>query len=224
MIRREKYGDYKDRLHQVISVRHLSDSLFILRLERNEMEFQPGQFIILGLPGGIVKREYSLYSGIDDPFLEVLIREVPDGDLSPKLKLLTNGDELIVDGPAGDFVIQEPESPGRYLFLGSGTGLSPFHCFIRSYPKIEFVLYQGIRQQSDFPLLDGFRRSDCVVCMSQEEKGDYKGYVTQYVQEHPVSGFDYAYLCGNGNMVYDSFNLLISQGFERERIFAEIFF
>ena len=224
MIKKEKYEEYKNRLHQLISVDNITDSLFILRIERKGLKFLPGQFIVIGIPGATTKREYSIYSGVEDAYLEIIVREVPEGDLSPQLKCLKPGDELVVDGPAGDFILPEDYENKNFLFLASGTGISPFHSFLASNKKLKHSLYHGVRTSSDLPLGVGFEKNNYMSCMSAEDSGDYFGYLTKYIKEHPVSGFDAVYMCGNGNMVYDAFNILISQGISRDNLHAEIFF
>ena len=77
--------------HKVILIRNLTDSTFVIRLERMNFQFQTGQFVILKIPGLAEKREYSVYSGENDDFLEVLVREVAGGKVSGKLKKLKPG-------------------------------------------------------------------------------------------------------------------------------------
>jgi ferredoxin--NADP+ reductase len=224
MIRKEKPEDYQHRLRTILNIKKLSNGLFIIRLEKKDLDFVSGQFVILGIPGETVKREYSIYSGESEPFLEVLIREVPDGNLSSRLVSLPIGSQLIVDGPAGDFLLPESIVSKKFLFVASGTGVSPFHSFIKTYSEINYDLLIGLRQNQDLPLCSGFNKSNYLTCMSRENSGDFHGYVTDYLKQNPAKGYDAIYICGNGNMVYDAFNLLIQQGFERDQLHVEIFF
>ena len=73
-------------------VRHLTSSTYVVRFSRNDMQFIPGQHLVLGLPGAKEFREYSIYSGIHENFLEVLIKEVDDGLVSRQLKDIKQGD------------------------------------------------------------------------------------------------------------------------------------
>ena len=102
--------------HKVTQVRHLTDSTFVIRFERNGMEFQTGQFVLLGRNGAVDRREYSIYSGEKDDFLEVLVREVDGGKVSSKLKKLKAGDLVDVDGPFGFFKF-DPQSFQEQQFL-----------------------------------------------------------------------------------------------------------
>ena len=75
-----------ETLSKIISVRNLTDSTYVLELERNGLQFYPGQHIGLGVKDYLYMRDYSIYSGVNDINLEVLIKEVEDGNLSRKFK------------------------------------------------------------------------------------------------------------------------------------------
>ena len=102
-------------------VRILTPSTFVLRFERNGMDFMPGQHLILGLPGADELREYSIYSGIGDPYLEVLVKEVDEGLVSQQLRTLRPGSKVEVKGPYGFFMGNALTSGNRkLLFIASG--------------------------------------------------------------------------------------------------------
>ncbi len=60
----------KNSLHQVIKTRKLTDLTFVLRLERRNLAFEPGQHLNIGLPDDGQQREYSVYSSVHDDHLE----------------------------------------------------------------------------------------------------------------------------------------------------------
>lgn len=131
-------------------VRYLTEFTYVLRFSRNGMQFTPGQHLVLGLPDSTELREYSIYSGINDNFLEVLIREVDDGLVSKQLKTLMKGDRLEVRGPYGFFLTNAAEpDPGSLLFISSGTGIAPFHSFVRSFPRTDYRIIQGVRNLNE---------------------------------------------------------------------------
>ena len=63
----------------IVSIRELSSNTYIIRMDRKDLNFKAGQYIRVGFPGEIEKREYSIYSGENDSYLEVLIREIEEG-------------------------------------------------------------------------------------------------------------------------------------------------
>jgi ferredoxin--NADP+ reductase len=46
-----------EALFVIDSVRHLTESTYVLRFSRNEMQFNPGQHLVLGLPVSTELRE-----------------------------------------------------------------------------------------------------------------------------------------------------------------------
>ena len=131
-------------LHKVLEIRHLAKSTFSIRIERNDLKFIAGQCVNIGLPNTGVNREYSSYSGENEADLRFLIREVEDGQVSPKLKTLKPGDFVEVDGSYGLFTLVSPHDLTRnYVFIATGTGIAPFHCFVKSYTKIKYKIIHG---------------------------------------------------------------------------------
>jgi ferredoxin--NADP+ reductase/benzoate/toluate 1,2-dioxygenase reductase subunit len=211
--------------HRVHHVRRLSAGTFVLRFDRHDLHFEPGQYVNLGIPGSIARREYSLYSGAGDDFLEVLVREIPGGLVSGALSRCRPGDALAVEGPYGLFTTDPAERTGaRYLFVGSGTGISPFHSLTRSYPDLEYRLLHGVRTAEERHDYRSFEPSRYVACISRGQGGDYAGRVTHYLRHHPVEPDRLCYLCGNSDMIYEAFGILRDQGVPRDRLFAEVYF
>jgi ferredoxin/flavodoxin---NADP+ reductase len=212
-------------VYRVHHVRHLSQSAYVLRFDRHGLQFEPGQYLNLGLRGSLAMREYSIYSGAQDGFLEVLIREVPGGLVSPALKRCEPGDELSLQGPYGMFVTDPLQrSSQKHLFIGSGTGISPFHCLVRSYPEIGYLLLHGVRTEEDRFDAEAFDSSRYVCCTSRSDAGDFRGRVTGWLRDHRVDPSWLCYLCGNSDMIYESFFILRAHGVPRDHLFSEIYF
>ncbi len=213
------------KVHRVHHVRRLSESAFVLRFDRHRLAFEPGQYVNVGLHGSLAMREYSIYSAAEDDFLEVLVREIPGGVVSPALKRARPGDELSVQGPYGMFVTDARERQReKYLFVASGTGISPFHCLVRSYPGFDYLLLHGVRSEAERFDEGAFDASRFVRCVSRERGGDYHGRVTDWLREHGADPRRLCYLCGNSDMIYESFAILRGLGVPREHLYAEIYF
>ena len=105
--------------YKVLNIRDLSPSTYILRLERKKLDFKPGQCFNLGLKGSGINREYSIYSGVDDSYLEFLIKEVKRGSVSPALRKVKPGDEVALHGPYGAFIISSDRAK-KTLFTLNG--------------------------------------------------------------------------------------------------------
>ena len=199
--------------------------MFVLRFDRHDIRFEPGQHVNLGIPGTIARREYSIYSGIGDDFLEALVTEIPGGLVSAALARLHAGDAVSVEGPHGLFVTDPAERlRARYLFVGSGTGISPFHCLARSYPEIDYLLLHGVRAVEERHDCRAYPSSRYLACVSRGEGGEYRGRVTGWLRDNPVDPARLCYLCGNSDMIYEVFAILRGQGVPRNHLFAEVYF
>lgn len=213
------------RQFKVIQVRHLTSSTFVIRLERNGFCFQTGQFVLLGINGSIDRREYSVYSGENDDFLEVLVREVSEGKVSKKLKQLQPGEILDLDGPFGFFKFSpEMFQNKRFVFVATGTGISPFHSFVKTYPNLQYKLIHGVRYFDEAYEHRDFNNEFCCLCTTRDNKGKYAGRVTQYLNDKQVETDANYFLCGNSNMIGEVFDILTSKGVSSSQIYSEVYF
>ena len=212
---------------EIISIRSLTDSTYILRFERKDMKFIAGQYIVVGVQSSKQKREYSIYSPVNVPYLEVIIKEVDNGFLSRKLKQVHPGDVVDIEGPFGYFVLDEKLLTERkYLFISSGTGISPFHSIILSYPGINYRLLHGVRHLSEGYDRDNYENGNYIQCVSQEAGGDFHGRVTEYLLKNKkdIDPDSWVYLCGNSVMIDDAYSILEKMGIQSNRIHAEVYF
>jgi ferredoxin--NADP+ reductase/benzoate/toluate 1,2-dioxygenase reductase subunit len=208
---------------RVLGVRFLTDSVFVLRFERNGFEFLSGQRLLVGR--GVDLREYSIFSTQADPFLEILVKRIDGGTVSPMLASLSAGDEIDVSGPAGDFLQSAGTVAGRsHLFIASGTGIAPYRCLVHSTDGLDYRLLHGVRHAEERYCSEEFPRERYTACISKDERTDFHGRVTDWLKSHPVDGRTECYLCGNSDMIYECFSLLSAQGIGRDHIHAEIYF
>ncbi len=120
----------------------LTDSLAVFRfeLEGGIPDFEPGQFLTLGLPhpdkpGKVLWRPYSIASPPErKDLMELYVRwarrPVP-GKFTTLLWPMGPGDELVYREPKGAFTIQRTRPDGspetrRMVLVGGGTGIAPF--------------------------------------------------------------------------------------------------
>ena len=212
-------------LHKVLAVEHLTAHTFSIRIERNGMPFTAGQCVNIGLPNAGVNREYSSYSAEGDPDLRFLIRAVDGGQVSANLRRLVPGDFVEVDGAYGLFTIPKPGDTSRkYVFVATGTGIAPFHCFVKSYPQLDYRIIHGTTLRSEDYNRDDYPRDRYVHCVSREAGGDFDGRVTDYLKAHPQPADAMYYLCGNRNMINDVYDILREQGVSGSNIVTEVFF
>lgn len=214
-----------ESLHKLMEVEELTPETFVLHFERNGFEFSPGQYVVLRDPETGEGREYSIYSSIHDNRLSFLIREVEGGDFSRLLRHLKPDSEIAIEGPRGFFVLDEQVLSGHpVLFIATGTGISPFHSFVRSYPDLNYRVLHGVHFSDEAYGRDAFKPYRFCLCTSRVEAGEYFGRVTFYLKENPVDPKTICYLCGNSGMIEEVSGILETYGISPENIRSEVFF
>ncbi|MFW5644851.1 MAG: FAD-binding oxidoreductase [Bacteroidota bacterium] len=206
-------------------VRNLTEASYVLRINRNEMKFRPGQHIVAGFQNIKDAREYSLYSGINDDYLEILVREVDKGVVSKNLRKLKEGDKLEINGPYGFFMYNTiPPEFKKFLFIASGTGIAPFHSFVRTYPNADYKIIHGIRSIEEAYDRQDYDEDRYFACTSKDERGNFKGRLTKYLKTSEIEEDRNIYLCGNSDMILESIDILEKKGFSGNQIFTEVYF
>tara|TARA_B100000579_G_C22740590_1_gene808900 strand:+ start:490 stop:1140 length:651 start_codon:yes stop_codon:yes gene_type:complete len=212
-------------LHQVLGNESLSTNTFKLIIERGNLNFRAGQCVNLGLPNSGINREYSTYSGEEENELEFLIREVEGGDVSPELRKLNRGDSIEIDGAYGLFTLPESELADKsYVFVATGTGIAPFHCFIRTRLNLDYKILHGTRLIDENYEIGHYARDNYIHCVSQEKGGDFEGRVSDFLRQNPQGFNKQYYLCGNRNMANEVYDILRDQKVSGSNIITEIFF
>ena len=218
-------------------LRHL-----VLRLiEPAELQFFPGQYVDISVPGSEESRSFSManISSREDGRLEFVIKIYPGGMFSEFLAETVNiGDQLDLSGPFGVFTLRDNPN-AELIFLGGGAGLAPILALLRSMAERginrKATFYYGARQRTDLCLekelrelaetLPNFRY---IPALSDQDNGpDWEGEVgliTDVVRrnESDLAGAD-AYVCGPPPMVEAAIELLAALGVEDKRIFYDKF-
>jgi len=207
----------------ILENKQVAPSAYILKFRRN-FKFRAGQVVGLGINTSIEPRLYSIASGEDEEFVEILYTEKPDGQLTPMLSLLKNGDKVLVTQPFGTFT----EFSNSPVFIATGTGIAPFVSFIKSGKRENITLIHGVRSCDYFYFSDMLKKQlgeNYIKCCSGLASSEYfEGRVTKYLKEFPVNPNKKYYLCGVAEMVVDARDILISKGVPFSSIISEIYF
>jgi benzoate/toluate 1,2-dioxygenase reductase subunit len=198
----------------IAAVRRLSDTTFGLSVETPEpIDFLPGQYVNISVPGTGRARSYSFSSVPGSRQAEFLIRNIPGGLMSTYLaEGAKPGARLDLTGPSGSFYLREIARP--VLMLAGGTGLAPFLSMLgrvaaggSAHP---IHLVYGVTNDADLVEVEAleaaaaenprFSFSTCVA--SPDSAHPRKGYVTEHLApEHLHDGDVDTYLCGPPAMV-----------------------
>lgn len=204
-------------MNKVLDIQDLTDSTYVMYLEKN-LDFKPGQYITIGIDGYM--REYSLYNSPEENHLEILVKEVQNGKLTPRLRK-SKGQELVIMGPLGEFVIEENDLNKPFTFIATGTGISPFRSFVKSH-DLNYQIIHGVRYLNENYGIQDFDSDRHILCVSREQ-GQFTGRVTDYIKSIKLNPEGMYYLCGNAEMISDVGEIL-EEEIPLENIRNEVFF
>jgi ferredoxin/flavodoxin---NADP+ reductase len=168
---------HEEALNAVVILRdELSPGLITLRVVPvgwTFPEFEPGQYVSLGLfgsaprsplaecervappPAKLIRRAYSIASSPENrDFLEFYINLVPAGTLTPRLFNIRVGDRIWLGSKiAGSFTLKSVPQGANLILIATGTGLAPYVSMLTSSPEAQtqrrVALIHGVRQSQD---------------------------------------------------------------------------
>ncbi|MCX6791679.1 MAG: FAD-dependent oxidoreductase, partial [Candidatus Gottesmanbacteria bacterium] len=162
----------------------------------------------------------------------------PMGPYSKWALVAKVGDPMEFMGPLGAFILDR-ESHRKKVFVGTGTGVTPFHSMILDcISDSEIVLYWGLRHEEDIfwqkefeQFLHTYPNFRFVLTLSQpmaswqESASRRKGHVQDHIfnNEKNIADSDY-YLCGSKEMVNDMREKLKSAGVPNTQVKFELFY
>ena len=216
------------------AVRHLTFE----RADGQPFAFVPGQFIQIHFhyaDGKPTKRSYSVGTVGDGHGavrrIEVAVSYVDGGAATELLSQLDEGGTLNASGPYGRFCLMDTDTNKRYLLVATGTGVTPYRAML---PQIRALtekrgctvaLVYGARNESELLYSDEFEAFAHEVpgfsfhpCFSRTPRAvprphDRNGRAQVALGElGPNAEHDIAYLCGNPNMVDETFAMLKEAG------------
>mmetsp|Transcript_22111 Transcript_22111/g.39585 ORF Transcript_22111/g.39585 Transcript_22111/m.39585 type:complete len:390 (+) Transcript_22111:128-1297(+) len=96
------------------------------------IEFTPGQYATVRLPGLGAPRHYTITSKPNSQNIEITQRLVPGGEISTHMHTQSKvGDKILLGAPMGVFV---PQSEKKAMLVSAGIGATPMLAFLRSLP------------------------------------------------------------------------------------------
>jgi ferredoxin--NADP+ reductase len=204
--------------------KNIAPGAYVLSIKR-DFEFLSGQVVALGVDPQIAPRLYSIASGEQDSFVEILYTEKSGGELTPMLSSLKPGDKIMVSEPFGTFT-QVTDSA---IYIAAGTGIAPFISKIKSMKGKDPILIHGVSFPEYFYFNDYLNQNlnrNYIQCCSRCFDDEYfQGRVTDFLKTWKgLSPNKKYYLCGSAEMVVDTRDLLISMGVPFGNINAEIYF
>ena len=200
----------------------------------NALDFLPGQYVNVTVPGTQQSRSYSFSSAPGAPLASFVVRNVPGGLMSGYLAGAKPGDALSFAGPFGSFYLRPLQRP--LLLLAGGTGIAPFLSMLDVLDKQGFSrpvkMVYAVTNDHDLVELEQLERIaaahpqfEYITCVSGDASCHLrKGYATAHVEPAWVNGGDVdVYLCGPVPMVEAVRGWLDSTGVKPANFYFEKF-
>ena len=230
----------------LVERRDITNDLWVIRLEPEDgpFKFKPGQYCTLGLDG--IERAYSIASAPHEPFLEIFVELVPDGELTPLMHKMKLGDAMSIrPRPKGLFTMDNRVH--HHFMVATVTGVAPSISMLRSShleggKDHKFYVLLGASYQDELTYdkeLGALAITDpellefvpTVSRPNEERNADWqgaKGRVNNIVEEY-LAKFDLPqddtmiYTCGHPGMIEDVKQKVASEGwmFKEERFWKE---
>ena len=131
-----------------------TDDLMVIKMEPQgfDFKFKPGQYCTLGLEG--IERAYSIVSAPHEPFLEIFVELVPEGELTPRMWRMEIGDTMSIRPRPKGIFLMDP-SVTQHLMLGTVTGVAPFVSIVRDHLHYgreghHFYVIEGASYRDEF--------------------------------------------------------------------------
>jgi phenol hydroxylase P5 protein len=238
-----RLSSVRDLTGTVVEIADLARDIRLVRIALDEpLQFAPGQYVSLRVPGSSASRTYSMANPpSEDRVLELHIKRTEGGLASDGwvFSTMTVGEKVQLSGPYGRFVFRRSRSEPAIMIAG-GTGLAPILSMIRdvySDPTSDHVihLYQGARTRDDLYGFDELQalakqhpdRFHYHACLSggEDVPGARHGRVTEVLgEDFPRCAGHVGYVCGPPGMVEDSMRLLMGRRLFPRNIYREDFF
>lgn len=214
-----------------------------LALTLNEaLDFLPGQYAKLKVPGTDVWRAYSFMSIPARNEISFLIRLLPAGAMSDYLRQAQVGDALEMTAPHGVFFMRP--NAGRSVLIAGGTGLGPMLSMLQatadnaSNTAQPMQLLYGVNDVAELACLDmleamkqkltDFSWSISIANIAHEDSNYRRGFATDLLDDFAadisttVSTTTF-YLCGPPPMIETGRAKLKAMGVNEDKIVYEKF-
>jgi propane monooxygenase reductase subunit len=224
---------------EITQLTHDIRRLVLELVDPPEMNWIPGQYAELYIPGTEVHRAYSMANTpASDERAEFIIKVYPGGRFSGLLDGgLKVGDGIKMRVPYGVFALRE-KSEDDIVFVGGGSGMAPIWSILNHMAEkgIErkATYYYGARTQKDLFYLEEakelaerlpaeFRFVPALSEPDDDWEGE-RGLITDVVMrlEGDLSGTE-AYLAGPPPMIDAAIPVLMRKGVDKDSIFYDKF-
>lgn len=241
-----------DKFQRIEIVRrkdHSADLWSIRARAEERLGFKPGQYATLGVEseGKLIQRAYSIVSSPAEEELEFFFELVPQGELTPLLHELREGDTIWIRRQSrGLFTLDLASGHANHFLLCTVTGVAPYVSMARTFalgsevPRgLRLAVIQAASRSWEFAyreeldeLSQKFAWFRYIPSVSRPwEDSDWQGEVGR-VEDIARKHFDAlglepatttAYLCGHPAMIEKCKGVFKRRGFSKEFVREEIY-
>jgi len=238
--------EYKTKLVKLRDLTHDIKEVNLEIIDGQEINYRAGQFVQFQVPkyeltDEAVYRAYSMSSvPSSTKSIQLEIRQVPNGICTTYVhQHLKEGDEVIFNGPYGDFFLRETDA--EIVCIAGGSGMAPIKSILMNMAETQnprrVRYFFGARSRRDLFLLDemaelekqipNFKFIPVLSEPQEEDKWEGEtGWVTEAVDRHMAEGDGIkseAYLCGSPGMIDACNKVLTDNGVPDEKIYYDNF-
>jgi Na+-transporting NADH:ubiquinone oxidoreductase subunit F len=213
-------------------------------IEPDSIDYTPGQYVQLLTPvyeksSEEVYRAYSISSDpADKRTIELIIRLVPGGICTTYcFEYLKVGETVKMNGPYGEFALQDTDAP--IVFIAGGSGMAPIKCMLHhmknTNSKRKATYYFGANTVKDLFLVESMRTFEAELSdfrfvpavATPQPDGKWQGQVglVTEVMKRDLKNAAQAegYLCGSPGMIDAAIKALVELGMAEDKIFYDKF-
>ncbi len=235
---------YTTRVERIRDLTYDIKEVTLNLLDPKAIEINAGQFVQFQVPeyeltDEPVYRAYSVASNpADKSKIELEIRLVPNGICTTYVhNYLKEGDEVIINGPYGEFFLRDTRRD--VVCIAGGSGMAPIKSILLDMAEKGINrttrYFFGARTTKDLFLVEELRELEeklpdfvFIPALSNPEEDAHwegeTGLITDVVARHMTSGNNVeAYLCGSPGMIDACTKVLTGKGVPEELIYYDKF-
>lgn len=193
-----------------------------------EFTFEPGQFVLVSLPGyGEIALSITS-SKVELPLVEIAVRTT--GVVSKAINGIAVGEEIYLRGPYGNSFPFEKIKGKEIILVAGGIGLAPLRSLVKTlieekYSSGKLKLFIGAKKPEDFIYKVDLKKweKDAEVNLAVNTcDADWKGcvgYVTDLMNKIKFDEDSIAILCGPPSMYLPVIEKLTKAGLNEKQIY-----
>ncbi|MDX9914591.1 MAG: 2Fe-2S iron-sulfur cluster binding domain-containing protein [Sphaerochaeta sp.] len=236
--------EFSTKVERIRDLTHDIKEVTLRLIEPEQITIKAGQYVQFVVPeyedlDEEVYRAYSVASPPGDAsHVELEVRLVPGGICTTYVhEHLKEGDEVMINGPYGEFFLRDTDTP--VIFIAGGSGMAPIKSILLDMEKSQnprpAQYFFGARSKRDLFLLDEMKALETSIpnftfipALSEPlEEDNWEGeigLITDVVHRNVKdASLSEAYLCGSPGMIDACIKVLSDLGVSEDCIFYDKF-